>query len=144
MAKRTIEVFHDDLDGSEGASTVKFGLDGKSYEIDLSEGHEKELRKALEKEPTFIEARFALAKALLARGDLSAARSEFETVIKQAPGHVDAVNGLGLTFLRQGQTSQAIVQFDQALELKPDFAEAAENLRVARASESRFQSRQKP
>jgi len=28
---------------------VKFGLDGKSYEIDLSEGHEKELRKALEK-----------------------------------------------------------------------------------------------
>lgn len=49
MAKRTIEVFHDDLDGSEGASTVKFGLDGKSYEIDLSEPHEKELRKALEK-----------------------------------------------------------------------------------------------
>jgi hypothetical protein len=49
MAKRTIEVFHDDLDGSEGASTVKFGLDGKSYEIDLSEAHEKELRKVLEK-----------------------------------------------------------------------------------------------
>jgi len=75
---------------------------------------------------------------------LDAARSEFETVIKQAPGRVDAVNGLGLTFLRQGLTSQAIVQFDHALELKPDFAEAAENLRSARASESRFQSRLKP
>ncbi|GAA1989632.1 Lsr2 family protein [Catenulispora subtropica] len=49
MAKRTTVVIHDDLDGSEGASTVKFGLDGKSYEIDLSEGHEKELRKVLEK-----------------------------------------------------------------------------------------------
>ena len=49
MAKRTTVVIHDDLDGSEGASTVKFGLDGKSYEIDLSEAHEKELRKALEK-----------------------------------------------------------------------------------------------
>ena len=49
MAKRTTVVIHDDLDGSEGAGTVKFGLDGKSYEIDLSEGHEKELRKALEK-----------------------------------------------------------------------------------------------
>jgi len=103
-----------------------------------------DLRKAVEKEPTFIEARYALARALLARGDLSAARSEFETVIKQAPGRADAANGLGLTFLRQGQTSQAIVQFDQALELKPDFAEAAENLRIARASESRFQSRPKP
>ncbi|GAA2034791.1 Lsr2 family protein [Catenulispora yoronensis] len=49
MAKRTTVVIHDDLDGSEGAGTVKFGLDGKSYEIDLSEGHEKELRKVLEK-----------------------------------------------------------------------------------------------
>ena len=103
-----------------------------------------DLRKAVEKEPTFIEARFALAQALLAHGDFDAARSEFETVVKQAPGRADAVNGLGITFLRQGQTSQAIVQFDQALELKPDFAEAAENLRIARASESRFQSRLKP
>jgi Tfp pilus assembly protein PilF len=103
-----------------------------------------DLRKAVEKEPTFVEARFVLAEALLARGDLDAARSEFETVIKQAPGRADAMNGLGLAFLRQGQTSQAIVWFDQALELKPDFAEAAENLRIARASESRFQSRRRP
>src|SRR5438067_4964130 len=103
-----------------------------------------DLRKAIAKQPTFVEARFVLAKALLARGDFAAARSEFETVVKQAPGRADAVNGLGVTFLRQGQTSQAIVQFDHALELKPDFAEAAENLRIARASESRFQSRLKP
>jgi Tfp pilus assembly protein PilF len=103
-----------------------------------------DLRKAVEKDPTFIEARFALAQALVAHGDFDAARSEFETVVKQAPGRADAVNGVGITFLRQGQTSQAIVRFDQALELKPDFAEAAENLRIARASESRFQSRLKP
>jgi len=49
MAKRTTVVIHDDLDQSEGARTVKFGLDGKSYEIDLSPGHEEELRKALKK-----------------------------------------------------------------------------------------------
>jgi len=49
MAKRTTVVIHDDLDQSEGASTIKFGLDGKEYEIDLSEKHEKELRDALKK-----------------------------------------------------------------------------------------------
>jgi hypothetical protein len=49
MAKRTTVVIHDDLDQSEGARTVKFGLDGKSYEIDLSEANEAELRKALKK-----------------------------------------------------------------------------------------------
>jgi|SRR5260370_40448636 hypothetical protein len=49
MAKRTTVVIHDDLDQSEGARTIKFGLDGKSYEIDLSPAHEEELRKALQK-----------------------------------------------------------------------------------------------
>jgi hypothetical protein len=49
MAKRTTVVIHDDLDQSEGARTVKFGLDGKVYEIDLSPKHEEELRNALKK-----------------------------------------------------------------------------------------------
>jgi hypothetical protein len=49
MARRTIEVVHDDLDGKEGASVVKFGLDGKSYEIDLGPKNEKALRKVFEK-----------------------------------------------------------------------------------------------
>ncbi|MEY9911861.1 hypothetical protein ABIA35_008118 [Catenulispora sp. MAP12-49] len=46
--KTTIEVF-DDLDGSKDATTVKFSLDGKQYEIDLNGKNEKQLRAALEK-----------------------------------------------------------------------------------------------
>jgi hypothetical protein len=53
MAKRTTVVIHDDLDQSEGARTIKFGFEGKTYEIDLSPKHEEELKKALAK---FIEA----------------------------------------------------------------------------------------
>ena len=49
MAKKTTVVIHDDLDGTEGASTVTFGLDGNSYEIDLSAANEKALRAALDK-----------------------------------------------------------------------------------------------
>ncbi len=37
----------DDLDGSGADETVSFGLDGKSFEIDLSEKHAAELRDAL-------------------------------------------------------------------------------------------------
>jgi hypothetical protein len=37
----------DDFDGSEAAETVKFGLDGKNYEIDLSKGNANELRRTL-------------------------------------------------------------------------------------------------
>ncbi len=37
----------DDFDGTEAAETVKFALDGKSYEIDLSKPNASELRRTL-------------------------------------------------------------------------------------------------
>lgn len=37
----------DDLDGEKADETVEFGLDGKSYEIDLSAGNADKLRDAL-------------------------------------------------------------------------------------------------
>jgi hypothetical protein len=37
----------DDFDGSEAAETVKFALDGKSFEIDLSRSNANELRRTL-------------------------------------------------------------------------------------------------
>lgn len=51
MSRKTIELLVDDLDGmvlepGEGA-TVTFGLDKRSYEIDLSTSHAQELRDAL-------------------------------------------------------------------------------------------------
>jgi len=47
MAKQTITVTRCDFDGSEGAQTVRFGLDGREYEIDLSAKREKQIREAL-------------------------------------------------------------------------------------------------
>jgi len=48
MAQRIQTLFIDDLDGGEAAGTVRFGLDGTQYEIDLSAAHSQELREALE------------------------------------------------------------------------------------------------
>lgn len=47
MAKETITRLIDDLDGGEAAETVTFGLDGHSYEIDLSTKNATKLRNAL-------------------------------------------------------------------------------------------------
>jgi len=49
MAQRIQTIFVDDLDGSEAAGTVRFGVDGTDYEIDLSAAHAKALGEALEK-----------------------------------------------------------------------------------------------
>ena len=47
MARRTIQVLTDDLDGGEAEETVKFGLDGNQYEIDLSKKNAGKMRDAL-------------------------------------------------------------------------------------------------
>ncbi len=40
-------LFIDDLDGSEADGTIRFGLDGTDYEIDLNTEHAQQLRDAL-------------------------------------------------------------------------------------------------
>lgn len=51
MSRKTIELLVDDLDGTvlepEEGATVPFGLDKRSYEIDLSSSHAQDLRDAL-------------------------------------------------------------------------------------------------
>jgi hypothetical protein len=48
MAQKIQTLLVDDLDGGEAEGTVRFGLDGTDYEIDLSAAHAKALRKAVE------------------------------------------------------------------------------------------------
>jgi len=45
MAQRIKVILEDDLDGTEAVETVTFGLDGASYEIDLSEDNAAQLRE---------------------------------------------------------------------------------------------------
>ena len=47
MAQRVQTLLIDDLDGGEAEGTVRFGLDGAEYEIDLSAEHASALRRAL-------------------------------------------------------------------------------------------------
>lgn len=47
MAQRVQVMLIDDVDKSEGAETVTFGLDGVTYEIDLSAKNAAALRDAL-------------------------------------------------------------------------------------------------
>src|SRR5260370_5266491 len=47
MAQKVQTLFIDDLDGSAADGTVRFGLDGTEYEIDLNAEHARQLRDAL-------------------------------------------------------------------------------------------------
>lgn len=49
MAQKVETVFIDDLDGSKADTTIRFGLDGTDFEIDLNTTHADELRKAAQR-----------------------------------------------------------------------------------------------
>lgn len=47
MARKARVLLIDDLDGGEAGQTVSFNLDGRAYEIDLSDANAARLREAL-------------------------------------------------------------------------------------------------
>ncbi|MDR0504927.1 MAG: Lsr2 family protein, partial [Bifidobacteriaceae bacterium] len=49
MAQRVSVELIDDLDGSPASETVRFGLDGVNYEIDLNGYHANDLRQTIER-----------------------------------------------------------------------------------------------
>jgi len=70
MAKTVNVVITDDLDGSPGAETVSFGVDGHSYEIDLGQKNLTRFQKSLQ---PFIDAGRRTAHRTAAKPARSAA-----------------------------------------------------------------------
>jgi hypothetical protein len=91
VAQKIQTLFIDDLDGSVAEGTVRFGLDGSEYEIDLNAEHAKELREAL--------ARY-----------LGAARRANGTAKRPArgAGRRGSASGLNTTEVREWAKSQGI------------------------------------
>jgi hypothetical protein len=82
MAQKIQTLFVDDIDGSEAEGTVRFGLDGTEYEIDLNAAHSSELRNSLEAYIT--NARKASGTRRSARGNRKAAGSGIDTAAIRA------------------------------------------------------------
>jgi len=90
MAQKVQTLFIDDLDGSEADGTVRFGLDGTDYEIDLNTKHAQDLRDAL--------ARYLSASRRVGGGTRRPASSG-----RSAPS-----NGLDSTEVREWAKTQGI------------------------------------
>ena len=48
MARKTVIILEDDVDGSTAEETIQFSIDGLTYEIDLSGTNAQKLRDAVE------------------------------------------------------------------------------------------------
>ncbi|HXY60321.1 MAG TPA: tetratricopeptide repeat protein [Chthoniobacterales bacterium] len=96
--------------------------------------------RALNIDPKLGDAQAQLATAFLSKGDFKRAEVHFLEAVRLEPKRADVHSNFGSLLLQQGQTSQAILQYEEALRIDPNLTEVAENLRVAKQSDNRFQS----
>jgi len=108
VAKRTIHVLVDDLEGGDADETVKFGLDGVQYEIDLSKKNANKIRDLLKP--------YVQAGAKIARGGAVAGGRAVATRGRSGGGDRDqnrAIRdwavGKGIKVSDRGRIKQEIV-----------------------------------
>ena len=140
--KVVVERLADDLDPAKDADeTVKFGLDGKQYEIDLTRAHARELRGALE--------RFIDAGRMLTRGGFKYPNRQLPPDARRAAAQ-GKVNGSELSLRNKairewadrqdlvipafGRIVTAVIEaYDIAHEANPDAARVAAAITHAKA-----------
>jgi Tfp pilus assembly protein PilF len=98
-------------------------------------------QRALDVDPDMADAHSEIATALLTKGDSQRAEFHYLEAARLDSKRADVHSNLGSLLLREGRVSQAIIQYEEALRIDPNLTEAAENLRVAKQSDNRFQSR---
>jgi len=80
----------------------------------------EQYRRALESEPSALDARVELGRLYFERGDLAAAQSQFEQAKRIAPEDRRAREGLGDVYYRMGRLPLAIREWQAALSIDPD------------------------
>jgi Tfp pilus assembly protein PilF len=63
---------------------------------------------------------FENAAAALSRGDLTAAETGFQAVLKQEPNNVGALGNLGVVYSRMGRASDSVTVYRRALKVAPN------------------------
>ena len=106
MSRETITRLVDDLDGGEAHETVRFALDGYTYEIDLSTKNAKKLRGAL---TTYVESGSRVGRTVAAGGRAARARGTAPAEREQNQAIRAWAQRKGLEVATRGRIRQEIV-----------------------------------
>lgn len=107
MAKETVTRLIDDLDGGEAHETLTFGLDGHSFEIDLSNKNANKLRLAVN---PFLEHATPIKEQRSKRGTVRADRTDARVEKEQRQAMRQWARDSGYTIGDKGRISEEIAE----------------------------------
>jgi hypothetical protein len=105
VAQKTVTYLVDDIEGGDADETVKFGLDGVEYEIDLSEKNATALRESLAR---FVTAGRRIGKA--ATRPSGRGRGQATTDREQNKAIREWAKRKGINISERGRISQEVVE----------------------------------
>lgn len=113
MAKRTIHMLVDDIDGGEADETVAFAVDGIQYEIDLSKKNAVEMRELLAR---YVEAGSKVGRAGGGAVRAAAPRGRGPAIVDRDQSRAirEWAQGKGIVVSDRGRIKQEIVDRYQA------------------------------
>jgi tetratricopeptide (TPR) repeat protein len=97
------------------------------------------LRRAVELDPGYFEARYQLGSMLLEAGELTEAAANLERAVAERPDSGVARRELGMALGRLGRFDESLRQLERAVELAPLDARAHNNLGVLLAQMGRLE-----
>ena len=112
-----------ELDDTLAEAHGSLALVKSSYDWDWS-GADKEIRRAIELNPSYIDAHRLHAEVLWQTGRLNEAIAETKVTLELDPLSIDNNDTLGVEFFLARQYDQAIEQEGKVLELDPTFIDA--------------------
>ncbi|NJC69997.1 Lsr2 family protein [Planosporangium thailandense] len=113
MAKRTIHMLVDDIDGGEADETVAFAVDGIQYEIDLSKKNAVKMREALAR---YVEAGSKVGRAGGGAVRAAASRGRGPAIVDRYQSRAirEWAQGKGIVVSDRGRIKQKVVDRYQA------------------------------
>lgn len=108
MAKRTIHMLVDDIDGGEADETVRFAIDGVQYEIDLSTKNATKMRDALTR---YVQAGSKVGRASAATASASMGRGRVPATVDRDQNRAirEWAQSKGITVSDRGRIKRDIV-----------------------------------
>lgn len=101
-------------------------------------GAERDLKRAIERDPDNPRAHAALANLLAHRGEDDAAIAAYRTTLRLDPSSADSHAGIATALMRTGEPASALEHYERTIELRPAHGPARLGRALARVRLSRW------